>query len=339
MSKIEWPSEEEKWMSIGYLSMNRTISSIEATVPKGKTREFQQKFVGKYDNNFPYEADKFGRQFRIYLREEALEDCPTFLYNQLDTQYKNRINDTEFIEDLVLNWGFRFSNTMPVSYNIDKIVRDKGETIYSYFRRGQKPDIVFMESMLDKYRADDSICAPIIKDLSGRKPHTSIGKKKTQETTITGEYSPRYLMRIGWLGEAYIYELLVKKYQGLYKEMGIDPTEVSDVVWFNQGYTTTNRPGLWEDQSVGHGCDLLISTTKGLFYIEVKASQRKYHLFTMTSSELKKMAEARDRYFLIKINYLERILINQSPEISVYIEPYEYFFNTNQIKEASFYLE
>ena len=339
MGKIEWPSEEEKWRSIGFLAIHGVINSIEATVPKGKTREFQLKFIGKYDSNFPYEADKFGRQFRIYLNEAALEDCPTFLYNQLDTQYKNRINDTEFIEDLVLNWGFRFSNNYIVDHNIDHIVKEKGEHVYECFRRGNKPEYNFIASFQEKFRDNAGLCDPTIKDLSDRKPHTKKGKKNSQPLSDAKHYSSHFLTRLGWYGEAYIYELLMRRNEAFYEQMNLDSSEILDIVWHNQGYLTAEMPGRWVDQSVGHGYDLLVNTDQGPFYVEVKASKRKYPVFTMTATEIQKMAKTRERYFLVKINYLERILLDRSPEISVYTNPYEYFFNVDQIKEATFYLE
>ena len=50
-------------------------------------------------------------------------------------------------------------------------------------------------------------------------------------------------------------------------------------------------------------------------YIEVKASKRKNGLFTMTSNEMQKMRDEAGTYYLIKIDYLERILKGESPEV------------------------
>lgn len=336
MSKIEWPSEQEKWMAIGYLAKRGTISSIEATVPKGKSYEFQRKFRGKFDSNYPYEANKYGRQFRIYLNDT--EGCPTFLYDQLDEQYKNRINDTEFIEELVLDWGFRFSNSSQPELAISRIVRRKGKEVYKYYEQGRQPERTFIKSLKERMAGDDELSLPTIKDLSGAKPHKS-RKKGAKLSQSTKEYPPGYLMHLGWLGEEYIFNLLINKHPALYEELGLTSLSVSDVVWFNQGFQTNPTGMGWEDQSVGYGCDFLIRTTAGVYYIEVKASKRKYPVFTMTAAEIQKMAEAGERYFLIKINYLERILNATSPEVCVYKNPFEYFFNVEQIKEATFYLE
>ena len=64
---INWPNIEEKLRAIGFLSIPGVISAIEATVPKGKTDKFCREFSGHYSPEYPYEADKYGYQFRIYL--------------------------------------------------------------------------------------------------------------------------------------------------------------------------------------------------------------------------------------------------------------------------------
>ena len=335
MSKIEWPSEKEKWISIGYLAKEGVISSIEATVPKGKTQEFQRKFRNRYDSNYPYEADKYGRQFRIYLNET--EGCPTFLYDQLDEQYKNRINDTEFIEELVLHYGFRFTNKPQNQYEISRIVKEKGEEIYSYFQQGLRGGD-FLRTIRDVIITGENISNPTVKTLIDLKPHKS-SPKGTKSPAEPRTLPPEYLMNLGWLGEAYIYHLLITGCTDIYNGFGLSPKNVSDVVWFNQGFLSEKSPMRWTDQSVGQGCDLLLCTPDGPYYIEVKASKRKYHVFSMTSSEIKKMAETGDRYFLTKVNNLERILLNKSPEVCIYKRPFEYFFTVKQIKEATFYLE
>ena len=337
MSKIEWTSEEEKWIAIGYLARRGTISSIEATVPRGKTREFQVKFRGKYDPNYPYEANKYGRQFRIYLNNT--EDCPSFLYNQLDDQYKNRINDTEFIEELVLNYGFRFSNRPQLLFEIDQSVKKKGKVVYAYFCRGLRARYDFIYTLKKKIETGDLASALIVKDCSSIEPHKVSKKGSTTSIDEKMDLPEQYLMNLGWLGEAYVYNLLLNRCDNVYNCLGIPVESVSDVVWFNQGFQTSTHRSYWKDQSVGHGCDLQIRTINGLYYIEVKASKRLYPVFTMTATEIQKMAEAENRYYLVKINYLERILCNDSPEICIYKDPFAYFFNTKQIKEAKFYLE
>ena len=100
MASWEWPSIEDKLEAIGYLAVPGVIGSIEATVPKGKAEQFREEYKNSYSEEYPYEADKYGRQFRIYLNDT--EGCPEFLRDHLDGRFGNRINNTKFIDELVL---------------------------------------------------------------------------------------------------------------------------------------------------------------------------------------------------------------------------------------------
>ena len=42
MSKIEWPSEADKFEAIGYLAKPGVIDTIEATVPADKLKKFKE---------------------------------------------------------------------------------------------------------------------------------------------------------------------------------------------------------------------------------------------------------------------------------------------------------
>ena len=91
LSKIEWPSDADKFEAIGYLAKSGVIDAIEATVPADKLRKFKDEYCNKYSIEFPYvtkAGSKFGYQFRIYLSDT--EGCPDFLATQLDEKYKNR---------------------------------------------------------------------------------------------------------------------------------------------------------------------------------------------------------------------------------------------------------
>lgn len=336
MSKLEWQSETEKWISIGYLARHGVIGRIEATVPKGKTGEFKTKYHGHYDDNFPYEADKYGKQFRIYINDT--DNCPSFLYKQLDDQYHNRINDTEFIEELVLEWGFRFSNKEQPGYYIQSTARKKGKEVYDCFNRGfEDRGRLFLDELKVHLMSDEICYYPQIKkgnrEISGANNKTKV---QTNQPIVTVEMPTACSLPLGWTGEAYIYRLLQKPCEDLYNELGIANSDITDIVWFNEGYLSSELR--WKDQSVGNGCDLLLTGTKGTYYIEVKSSKRSYPTFSMTSSEIKKMEKAADRYFLVKVNYMERLVYGGKPDVLIYKMPYQYFFNVDRVKEATFYL-
>ena len=59
----------------------------------------------------------------------------------------------------------------------------------------------------------------------------------------------------------------------------------------------------------------------------------------MTSNEMQKMRDEAERYYLIKIDYLERILKGESPEVMVFDSPFDTFFRPEKMKEAIFKAE
>ena len=56
----------------------------------------------------------------------------------------------------------------------------------------------------------------------------------------------------------------------------------------------------------------------------------------MTSKEMQKMRDEAGKYYLIKIDFLERILKDESPEVMVFDSPYDAFFKPEKMKEATF---
>ncbi len=123
--------------------------------------------------------------------------------------------------------------------------------------------------------------------------------------------------------------------------------------WFNDGfqsaeeerYFTGVKPNMdsfdvakkWTDKSVGKGCDIVIITESGeKIYIEVKTSKREYPYFSMTSMEMQVMEKQGERYVLVKVNNIERLLTNTSPDIIVITNPFEKLFHPKHMKEATF---
>ncbi len=137
MANWEWLSEEDKFEAIGYLAVPGVISAIEPTVPREKTEQFRNEYKGAFSDEYPYEADKFGKQFRIYLNDT--EGCPDFLREHLDGAYGNRINNTQFIDELVKEFGFKFKKGVQDSETIKGIVyKNYGKAFRDSFDKGFK---------------------------------------------------------------------------------------------------------------------------------------------------------------------------------------------------------
>lgn len=335
MSKIIWPSEIDKYEAIGYLAKLNVIDFIEATVPEDKLEKFMDEYAGKCSYGFPYitkAGSKYGYQFRIYLNDT--DGCPEFLRTQLDDTYKNRINDTRFIAELVKDFGFRFTRESQNLLEIMQKVQLQGEDEFKWFKRGFNSYTNFLESLSDRI-AKDVLKAPNIVEPT----HSPKNKGKTVEKInkkAKTALSDEELFTLGWLGEAYIYKMLCAKDKVLLAALGMPSSASFFVTWFNEGYDNNRK---WEDKSVGQGCDIIVSSGEECKYIEVKTSKRKNTLFTMTSNEMQKMEEELENYYLVKIDYLERILNGESPDVIVFDTPYETFFKPKKMKEATFRIE
>lgn len=333
MSKIEWKSDEDKFEAIGYLAKPGVIDMIEATVPADRLEKFKEEYRDKYSIEFPYVTkakSKFGYQFRIYLNDT--EGCPDFLLKQLDEKYRNRINDTSFIAELVKEYGFRFTKEPQNESRIRHLVRAKGDDYIRSFEKGLSVYSDFLSHLAEKMKEDNLPNPDLVQ------PKTSI-KSKVRKTKHSGEekssFTREQLFNLGWLGENYIYKMLIAKDEYLLKTLGI-AAEQYTVEWFNKGVCIGEE---WVDKSVGQGCDIVVSLPDRELYIEVKSSKRKNGLFVMTSNEMQKMRDEAEKYYLIKIDYLEKILRNESPEVMVFISPYDTFFKPEKMKEATFKIE
>lgn len=334
LSKIEWPSDEDKYEAIGYLAKPGVVDTIEATVPADKLKKFKDEYHNKYSIEFPYvtkAGSKFGYQFRIYLSDT--EGCPDFLASQLDEKYKNRINDTSFIAELVNEYGFRFTKKPQNEEQIRNLVRAKGANQIRNFEKGFRVYSHFLYNLSGKISEGDlpqpSIVQPkVAAKAKGRKPKNS-GEMKSS-------FTREQLFKLGWLGETYIYKMLAIKDELLLQALGINSSDVNKIEWFNEGVRIGEE---WEDKSVGQGCDIVVWLEDKKLYIEVKSSKRKNGLFIMTSNEMQKMRDEAGRYFLIKVDYLERILNGESPEVMVFDSPYDTFFKPEKMKEATFIVE
>ncbi len=353
MANWEWPSIADKLEAIGYLAVPGVISSIEATVPKGKTEQFKEEYKGSYSEEYPYEADKYGRQFRIYLNDT--EGCPDFLRDHLDGRYGNRINNTQFIDELVKEYGFKFTKAPQDTELIRTIV----------FRKHQMPDLDAFRKGFDGYRefvhhieelvkTEDNLTRPNTLDYEERTISRRSEKRGDGgEERIVSGFTPNQMLKLGWAGEEYIAYLLKNRDETLLEELSIPKDCDYEVEWFNDGVqdaeedyqvtdNTKKHPFIegvkkWDDKSVGKGCDIVIRLVTGnVIYIEVKTSKRSYPYFSMTSVEMQEMELRREKYVLLKINNFERLLKDESPDIIAIIDPFEKLFHPKQMKEATF---
>ena len=69
MADYKWRSEEEKFEAIGFLAIPNVIAAIQPTVPRDGKKKFEEEYRGMYSEGYPYIADKYGNQFRIYLND------------------------------------------------------------------------------------------------------------------------------------------------------------------------------------------------------------------------------------------------------------------------------
>lgn len=352
MADWEWPTLEDKFEAIGYLAVPGVISAIEATVPRGKSEQFKKEYEGMFSEEYPYEADKYGRQFRIYLNDT--EGCPDVLRENIDGRYKNRINNTHFIDELVKEYGFRFTKEPQDGEFIRSIVFHKcGRPALDAFDRGYYGYRDFVQDIENLVKKEQGLSGPNMLEYEEKSISKTAGKKsKKGDDNVTG-FTPNQMLKLGWSGEEYIAYLLRVRDKALLKALGIPADADYTVEWFNQGVQDAEeKPEFpdfmrdktrmeyikkWEDKSVGRGCDLTVTDNTGLtYYLEVKTSKRSYPYFNMTSLEMQEMEKQGPQYNLVKINNIERLLRNESPDIIIINNPFEKLFHPAQMKEATF---
>lgn len=143
--------------------------------------------------------------------------------------------------------------------------------------------------------------------------------------------------KLGWLGEQYIHELLSNLESDIRSHIKLEKNEtISDIVWFNEGCSFDSS---WQDQSVGHGCDIELTTNKERkILVEVKSSLSNTPFFSATNNELLTMAENKNNYYLIKIENVKALYENKKPSIVIVKNPIRLLENIRNIKDISFYL-
>lgn len=332
MADWEWPSIEDKLEAIGYLAVPGVLEKIEPQVPIGDKEKFREEYSNKFSKEYPYEANKFGYQFRIYLNDP--EGCPEFLKDYLDATYGKRINNTSFIDELVKEYGFKFTKEQQDYKTIMELVRQKhGEKLLGAFYKGFNVYGDFVQNIEDHVKSEDNLTRPNILEYE-EKTITRRTRQINSSTDRTTGFTSEQMLKLGWIGEEYIAYLLENKDEILLDALGISSEEQYNIEWFNEGALDAEE---WEDKSVGKGCDIIVKVETGNdFYIEVKTSKRSYSFFNMTSVEMQEMEKRREQYFVIKVNNIERLLRNESPDIITIIDPFEKLFAPRHMKEATF---
>lgn len=354
MANWEWPTISDKLEAIGYLAVPGVVGSIEATVPKGKTDKFREEYKGKYSDEYPYEAEKYGRQFRIYLNDT--DGCPNFLKEHLDGTYGNRINNTSFIDELVKEYGFKFTKDPQDTEMIMRCVSLKHKLPeMEAFQKGLYGYKEFVQQIEALVNNASVLVSPNLYEYRER----TISKKRIEKlvnrrdmSSLSG-FTPNQMLRLGWSGEEYIAYLLKTRNSKILKGLGISDNASFTFEWFNEGVqnadklrTIVNNHGRnpfseivkkWDDKSIGKGCDIVVKLETGkLIYVEVKTSKRAYPYFNMTSAEMQQMELRGDQYVLVKINNFENLLNGDAPDIITIVNPFEKIFHPMYMKEATF---
>lgn len=339
MAKIVWSSEKDKYEAIGFLAREGVVTNIEANVPTKFIERFKERFKGKYIGK-PYDigSKKGGDQYRITLSH--LEGCPQFLKEHVDGKTKRRINDTNFIRELVDDFGFVFTASAQNSDLIRSIVEQMGDEKYSWFKTSFYPNETFIRQLVE---ASDETENVVVKEYAGTDKLQQISPKKSKKkkgkkgfSNIKSNYSEEQLQKIGWIGEHYFYELLKNKNPEIYKKLNLEVTTEVEVEWFNKGFELKED---WKDKSVGKGCDMYVIANGNKLFIEIKSSRKRSRLFNMTQKEILQMKKHSEDYYLVKINYLEHLLEKKEVEVCICSDPYSVFFNPEHIKSVTFEMD
>ena len=327
MGKISSLPDEERLAIIGYLAQEGVVREITAEVPLRKSSEFQKKYGVK-----PYiirSDKKRSGQLRIYLSDP--DSAPPQLKAALDTEY-SRLNDSAFVTELVDEYGFTFFSRQNSQFILERAKHMSPET-YSAFLSGYNSNNDFIEALTNAVQTDELPTPDITPVLDTQKKTRGRKKSLSNIPDSNATFSDKQLMYLGWAGEEYLFKYLKTGTETAFAPFDIDASSVEDVVWYNQGYADDES---WVDGSIGKGCDILVKTTNGEYFIEVKSSRRKSPIFGMTSYEMLKMMELRNSYYLAKLDFLENLILGQSPLLRVFKDPYSRFFTPTRMQKATF---
>ena len=356
MADYTWHSDEEKFEAIGFLAIPNVIRAIEVQVPANLKEKFEKEYDGCYSNEYPYVTkanSKYSYQFRIYLNDT--DGCPEAIEGLLDDKYGNRINNSDFIKELVKNYGFRFTNgPQNTEYIKSRVFSLVGRPLFDSFRQGLFSNGNFLKSLDSMFEAGHSLAEPNVLGYEGQRIGKRLEKRSVHLEDISRSMTPNQMLQLGWDGERYIAHLLDKHDKTFLEAIGLDGELEYTYEWFNDGYQKadeetksllgTDRDCFtyecvkkWEDQSVGKGCDIRVTLDSGeKVDIEVKTSRSTYPFFKMTSIEMQDMEKLGNNYVLIKINNFGKLLKGDSPDIIAIVNPFEKLFHPKHMKDATF---
>ena len=330
MGKISKLPDEERLAIIGYLAQEGVVETITAEVPLRRSAEFQAKYGIK-----PYiirSDKKYSDQLRIYLTDP--DSAPSLLKEALDTRMP-RLNDNEFVRELVDVYGFTFFSKQNSRFIVER-AKQLSPDAYDAFLNGYSINSNFIDSLSNAVQAGDLPMPEVIAVPDALEKSKGKKKRVPKIPDSNAQFSDEQLMHLGWAGEEYLFKYLSKGTAEAFAPFSIDVETVQDVVWYNQGYRDNEN---WVDGSIGKGCDILVKTTGPDYCIEVKSSRRRSPIFGMTSSEMLKMMELRNSYYLAKLDYLENLVAGQSPSLKVYRDPFARFFTPAQMQKAVFFCD
>lgn len=330
--KIEWPSDKTKFEVIGYLARPGHVKMIEAFMSNSLYEKFKEEYRGKYLEGFPYPfKNKQGYQFRITLKD--LDGCPDFFAKMEDKKFSARINSTDLVDDLVKNFGFKFTNKPQDTDEIIRLVKEhvkNNPELMDSFNNGFNVNEKFLDDLAKSLELESLPQTNIVQPPEEKKKR---GRQSRANSEGKGSFSKEQLFILGWLGENYIFSLLTKKDEALLQAMGLSDLEDYNIEWYNNGFQEDIK---WDDKSVGKGCDIVISKGRVKYCLEIKSSKKGYNMFSMTAKEIETMFEKKEKYVIIKVNNLEKLLKGDSPDIMVICSPYKKLLSPERIQEAKF---
>lgn len=174
-----------------------------------------------------------------------------------------------------------------------------------------------------------------------RKQEEGDGKKSLSEKSNESDKGVDLLSKknqklLGLMGEEYIFNLLNKSNAELFAELGIkNPDDVLNVEWDNNGYKEDTADYI--DKSLGH--DIRVITKSKTFKLEIKTSFNNAGYYSISRNELKEMAIYAEDYYVVKVNYLSKLIKGGVPTVVLENFPIANIIeNLNRVKSMEVYI-
>lgn len=131
-------SDEQLCEALGYLATPGRLIRIEAQVPYGKERIFENNYPGQEYYSMLPTSDKQSFQLRIMLN--SANNCPSFLASEITygggLTGAGCISRGLFVERMVEWFGFRFTVEKQDVCLIKECVQTQFPTLMAYFDKG-----------------------------------------------------------------------------------------------------------------------------------------------------------------------------------------------------------